>query len=468
MASQESNNEDTQEAKENASSVGSLLRASRLRIGDDLRFVAETLHIRYIYLEAIEAGHFDELPGTAYAIGFIRSYADYLGLDSEEVVRRYKAESASQSGDTKLVFPVPIPESSIPGGAIVFVGVVVALLAYGGWYVSTAKDGFLAGLVSPVPERLSEQTQTQEPEMQTESIQVETPEQAEVEDTEVEPQGTGEMEEQAASDVASQVVEEVQQTVETVEQAASEIQETAAAESTSSVETVVGQVQEPVQAITEPVQAVAEPVQAVTEPVQADTEPVQAVTEPVQAITEPVQADTEPVQATTELTPSEPVSESTPTELETAEAPEAEPAEQVETETAPSGEGDTEERPAESEVPAAPVETASAPSNVEADPSGRVYGSENEDFRILVKARKNSWIQVRDNNANRLVMTRLLRAGDSYRVPDQSGLVLLTGNAGALEILVDGEAVPDLGKAGTVQRNVTLDPDLLRQGTAAE
>ena len=447
MASQESNNEDTQEAKENASSVGSLLRASRLRIGDDLRFVAETLHIRYIYLEAIEAGHFDELPGTAYAIGFIRSYADYLGLDSEEVVRRYKAESASQSGDTKLVFPVPIPESSIPGGAIVFVGVVVALLAYGGWYVSTAKDGFLAGLVSPVPERLSEQTQTQEPEMQTESIQVETPEQAEVEDTEVEPQGTGEMEEQAASDVASQVVEEVQQTVETVEQAASEIQETAAAESTSSVETVVGQVQEPVQAITEPVQAVAEPVQAVTEPVQADTEPVQA---------------------TTELTPSEPVSESTPTELETAEAPEAEPAEQVETETAPSGEGDTEERPAESEVPAAPVETASAPSNVEADPSGRVYGSENEDFRILVKARKNSWIQVRDNNANRLVMTRLLRAGDSYRVPDQSGLVLLTGNAGALEILVDGEAVPDLGKAGTVQRNVTLDPDLLRQGTAAE
>jgi len=64
-------------------------------------------------------------------------------------------------------------------------------------------------------------------------------------------------------------------------------------------------------------------------------------------------------------------------------------------------------------------------------------------------------------------LTRLLRAGDSYRVPDQPGLVLLTGNAGALEILVDGEVVPDLGEAGKVRRNVTLDPDLLRQGAAA-
>ena len=75
---------------------------------------------------------------------------------------------------------------------------------------------------------------------------------------------------------------------------------------------------------------------------------------------------------------------------------------------------------------------------------------------------------MRDNNSNRLVMTRLMRAGDSYRVPDQTGLVLLTGNAGALEILVDGVSVPDLGEAGKVRRNVALDPDLLRQGTAAQ
>ena len=94
--------------------------------------------------------------------------------------------------------------------------------------------------------------------------------------------------------------------------------------------------------------------------------------------------------------------------------------------------------------------------------SGQIYGAENEYSRILVIARENSWIQVRDNIANRLVLTRLLRAGDSYRAPDQPGLILLTGNAGALEIFVDGESVPNLGGAGKVRRNVRLDPDLLR------
>jgi cytoskeleton protein RodZ len=61
----------------------------------------------------------------------------------------------------------------------------------------------------------------------------------------------------------------------------------------------------------------------------------------------------------------------------------------------------------------------------------------------------------------------LLKAGDSYWVPNQSNLVLLTGNAGALEILVDGKPVPDLGSPGAIRKNVTLDPDKLRQGTAA-
>ncbi len=78
----------------------------------------------------------------------------------------------------------------------------------------------------------------------------------------------------------------------------------------------------------------------------------------------------------------------------------------------------------------------------------------------------NSWIQVRDDNGNMLLLTRLLRAGDAYRVPDRPGLTLLTGNAGALEILVDGEAVPSIGPLGAVRRGVALDIERLRQGTA--
>jgi len=87
--------------------------------------------------------------------------------------------------------------------------------------------------------------------------------------------------------------------------------------------------------------------------------------------------------------------------------------------------------------------------------------------RIIVRARTNSWIQVRDGNAGELLMTRLLRAGDTYAVPDRAGLMLSTGNAGALEILVDGAAVPAIGSAGAVRRNVALDADKLKAGTAS-
>ncbi len=534
MATQESKNENMTDEKGHASSVGALLHASRLRLGDDLRIVADTLHIRYIYLEAIEGGRFDELPGAAYAIGFIRSYADYLGLDSEEVVRRYKAESASQSGNTELVFPVPIPESSIPGGAIVFVGVIVAVLAYGGWYLSTAKDGFLAGLVSPVPERLSEEEQNPEPEIKSVADEPKTSEKPqppaqeitkEEEATEPEESAEEEVEEEsiAVTNTTAQsasvttvpeasqetvqetvqettpqvveVVEEVVQATQEVQESAEsqEVQESSTSNASAVAETVVEKIEEvaAAQPNEDANEAVSEPAEGENQSINKEPEienpPSETVAENTPktpetpetsetAATEPVEVDTTADDAAEETgeAEDEPAQSVTPAaETEEESAGSVTPADETEEESAesPSTAEDVEEKPVESITPvetSTPAETASASSDTASIPENRVYGSENENSRILVKARKNSWIQVRDNNANRLVMTRLLRAGDSYRVPDQSGLVLLTGNAGALEILVDGESVPDLGEAGKVRRNVVLDPDLLRQGTAAE
>ena len=85
---------------------------------------------------------------------------------------------------------------------------------------------------------------------------------------------------------------------------------------------------------------------------------------------------------------------------------------------------------------------------------------------IVVRAKSDSWIQIRDGIARRLLVTRRLRAGDSYLVPDRPGMSLLTGNAGALEILVGGKAVPSIGGIGAVRRNVALDAERLRSGTA--
>ncbi len=65
---------------------------SRQRLGDDLATVSRVLKIRKDHLEALEEDHFEQLPGRAYAIGFIRSYSDYLGLDPVQ-----RASSASRA-----------------------------------------------------------------------------------------------------------------------------------------------------------------------------------------------------------------------------------------------------------------------------------------------------------------------------------------------------------------------------------
>ncbi|MEK9752600.1 MAG: helix-turn-helix domain-containing protein, partial [Rhodospirillaceae bacterium] len=155
MSEQTSSKPGTPPETADSAGVGALLSASRQRVGEDLRDVAAMLRIRYPYLEAIEEERYAALPGETYAIGFVRAYAEHLGLDSEEVVRRYKAEIARSGTRHDLHFPTPMAETGIPGGAIVFVGLVVAVLVYGGWYLSTAEDGFLSDLVSPLPERLA-------------------------------------------------------------------------------------------------------------------------------------------------------------------------------------------------------------------------------------------------------------------------------------------------------------------------
>ncbi|MCH7865534.1 MAG: helix-turn-helix domain-containing protein, partial [Proteobacteria bacterium] len=155
MAFPEQQKQEEQVKRGNGPGVGALLKASRLRIGEDLRDISVVLCIRNVYLEAIEDGRFEVLPGPTYATGFIRAYAEYLGLDSDEVVRRFKADPAGGEDKAELIFPEPIPEPGIPGGAIVFIGILIAVVAYGAWYVNTSKEGFLVELISPVPERLA-------------------------------------------------------------------------------------------------------------------------------------------------------------------------------------------------------------------------------------------------------------------------------------------------------------------------
>lgn len=142
-----------------AARVGSELRVARLRRGWALPEVAARLRIRLVHLEAIEEGRVADLPGNAYAVGFVRTYAGALGLDAGEVARRFRAEAQQVNRRTELAFPAPVPERGVPAGAVVLLGVLLAAGTYAGWYRFSGDARTPSEQVPPVPARLAALTE---------------------------------------------------------------------------------------------------------------------------------------------------------------------------------------------------------------------------------------------------------------------------------------------------------------------
>src|ERR1041384_6881568 len=117
--------------------AGELLRERRKQLCLDLNAVAEVLCIKPVYLAAIEQGRTEELPGPTYAIGFIRAYANYLGLEGERILDLYRGEKADVQTRPDLTLPVPLEKRGVPGGRVLLTSLVVALCGYGAWYYVT-------------------------------------------------------------------------------------------------------------------------------------------------------------------------------------------------------------------------------------------------------------------------------------------------------------------------------------------
>jgi cytoskeleton protein RodZ len=135
--------------------VGADLCAARQRLGWSLEAVAAALRIRLAFLVALEDGRIADLPGNAYAIGFLRTYASTLGLDPDELTRRFRAEAAEVNQLTRLRFPAPVPSRGVPAGAVVLLGVGLAIGAYVGWYRLSGNGELPPEVVPPVPARLA-------------------------------------------------------------------------------------------------------------------------------------------------------------------------------------------------------------------------------------------------------------------------------------------------------------------------
>ena len=73
--------------------IGDNLRTERERQNLTIQDIAKGTSIRALYIEAIEKGEYGQLPGTVYAKGFIRNYANFLKMDADAVVRQFMEEN---------------------------------------------------------------------------------------------------------------------------------------------------------------------------------------------------------------------------------------------------------------------------------------------------------------------------------------------------------------------------------------
>ncbi len=135
--------------------IGGELRAARMRNRLDLEAIGVKLRINAAYLLAIEEGRFSDLPGHVYVYGFLRTYAQHLGLDAEAVIQQYKTEAANPKPTAKLDFPSPMDRGRLPTLRILLLSILLAGLVYGGWSMLTEENRQTAERVAPLPDRFA-------------------------------------------------------------------------------------------------------------------------------------------------------------------------------------------------------------------------------------------------------------------------------------------------------------------------
>lgn len=391
--------------------VGEQLRSARLEKGLELEDAARELRIRRVYLEALEEGKPEQLPGTPYVAGFLRTYGAYLNLDGDLLVKQFAEQKVAAEPPPDLHFPEPQAEGRLPGLPVLVASVLLVGVIYGAWVLLQGGGDNRGAEVAEVPAELADRLPASDGALTSDQSgsasgrDVVAPAQAaQNEDggqqfdivdatiadfeagSEVD-SGTG-SEAIAGDDAGARVADDG--TAETAAREGNRFTSAVAAEATMDLDPSP---QSQAEAAVDP-GAAAENKQPTERSVVAALTPSDAVTVNEEALR-------------------------------------------------------AYEENADNAVPPPPPALT--------DESGRVYGRENVSARVILTAERDSWVQVQGSD-NELVLSRILKAGDSYRVPDRDDLTLITGNAGGLRVEVDGRLMPSLGPAGAVRRGIPLDP----------
>ncbi|MBO37920.1 MAG: hypothetical protein CMM75_01915 [Rhodospirillaceae bacterium] len=312
-----------------------------IRQGQNLKLydIANALRIRESYLKEIEDGRFENLPGPTYANGFVRAYAIYLGLEIDEVMRRYNLATANNSSHTSLVPLSPIAEARSPTGLVLMVASVLAVSTYGIWYYLTVRGQSSTEIISALP--------------------------------------------RTTSDSAALTKKTNKKNINSDEKFPSEKIEKA--KNLLSI---------------------------------ANKDPS------LNRVIIPDKVKTSILHNKAHTTPQ--VKKKVP----------------IVKKLGKKRRGVT-----------AQSQNVSLEKKVNS-------GLLKPKSRIILRANADSWVELREVGGKRLI-SRILRKGDSYQVPLKAGIKFTTGNAGGIDILVDGKIIEPLGPVGAVRRNILLEPDIL-------
>ena len=102
-----------------AASSGSKLRQAREAQELSIEEISEVLHIRAKYLIALEADNPDAIPSLPQARGFLRTYANYLGLSSDQIFAK-RDQTSEKSGPIEQPEPTSESKTSFSSGATIF------------------------------------------------------------------------------------------------------------------------------------------------------------------------------------------------------------------------------------------------------------------------------------------------------------------------------------------------------------
>ena len=397
---------DIKEKHDSGKAIGATLRAARLDSGMSVADISHRIRISKDFVKMLEAGEFGALPSPTYVAGYIRSYGAAVGIEPKAgatLVTAYYAQLEEGAATPSYRFPLGDQRPRRSGALAASIAVLVAIGGYTGWYLMDRPQ--------TIEDVLTESAQTAEV----------TPE---IESTMTESGALGGGADARLDQIVSLDEEGDGDALPEVEIAQSEVQPDNFVDVP-----LIDDTQEDSVNLAEMGTDAEEALP------MAPTSSTSSVTATAGAGDVMVEADLAQIDA---------VAAEGSAGSETGEQTAPLLGEEVQTVSATTD--------VANEVPLAGGEITR---ELLPDRGSAIANQRDPANEVTLRARASSWVEIVRNDGEE-VMTRLMRAGDTYLIDTSDSLYLSTGNAGGLEFVFNDGTVREVGDTGEIVRDLPL------------